>query len=160
MTKNKLLIDFPSDCTIWAISSTYEDYRLCWFLNQELKWSLKREEDVELFNAKTKELIHFSCYQYRNPVDKYTLEILQNKRNGYFLVPELKYADFLFLLQGEDDYFDEQSFSVMIHQISGIQSIQPVDLQRLKSKNNLLIRHLYEPEKKDKNYSYDRSIYE
>jgi hypothetical protein len=56
----------------------------------------------------------------------------------------MKNFDFLFIFQGEDDYFDTDGFSQLLTKIPGIQSVIPVDVKTLRSRTNLLLRHFNE----------------
>jgi hypothetical protein len=148
-------IDVQFDFSIWGINSNMEDYRLCLQLNNATRWHLKREPDIEFYSPKIKEYKHFNVYKFKNVIDFYTIELIQNKNSGNILIPELKNFDFLFLLHGEDDYFDINEFTQILTQISGVQSCLQIDVNSLKSRNNLLIRHFNENnKKKNENSSY------
>jgi hypothetical protein len=141
-------IDAAFDFTIWGINSNMEDYRICLFLNQYLNWNLKRVHDIEFYSPQIKAAKHFNAFKYKNEVDFYTLELIQNKNSGNILIPELKNIDFLFLLNGEADYFEKDEFISTLSNINGIQSVIPIEVNSLKSKHNLLIRHFNEQPKK------------
>lgn len=126
---------------IWGINSALEDYRLCWLLNEVLGWQLKRVEDIEFYQTKEKKYLNFSAYKYANDLDYYTIEIIKNKYNGNVLLPEMKNFDFIFLFQGEDDYFDKDEITNILKEIKGIQSIFEINIETIKSKHNLLMRH-------------------
>ncbi len=132
------------DFQIWGINSNMENYRLCWFLNQYLGWDLKRVNDIEYNNKKSKTFSTFNNYRYVNEIDFYTLELIQNKKFGNTLIPELKNIDFLFLLNGEDEYFDMEEFTALLEKIPGVQSAIQLNIDTLKSKQNLLLRHFNE----------------
>ena len=76
------------------------------------------------------------------------MELIQNKNAGNILIPELKNFDFLFLLNGEEEYFEEKEFTDLLAKIPGVQSAIQMDVNTLKSKHNLLIRHFNEQYKK------------
>ena len=144
----KQFIDVAFDFQIWGINSNMEDYRLCLHLNQYLKWNLKRVHDIEFYSPQIKGFKHFNAYKYKNEADFYTLELIQNKNAGNILIPELKNFDFLFLLNGEEEYFEEKEFTDLLAKIPGVQSAIQMDVNTLKSKHNLLIRHFNEQYKK------------
>ena len=144
----KQFIDVAFDFTIWGINSSMEDYRLCLHLNQYLKWNFKRVHDIEFYSPQIKSNKHFNAYKFKNEVDFYTLEFIQNKNSGNILIPELKNIDFLFLLNGEDDYFDREEFTNLLMKTPGVQSVMSIEVNSLKSKHNLLIRHFNEQSKK------------
>lgn len=141
-------IDVEFDFSIWGINSSVEDYRLCLYLNQSLNWNLKRVHDIEFYSSQIKGFKHFNAYMYQNEADFYTLELIQNKNSGNILIPELKNIDFLFLLHGEDEYFEKEAFSTLLSKIQGVQSVIQLNINTLKSKHNLLIRHFNEHNKK------------
>ncbi|MFN8260316.1 MAG: IPExxxVDY family protein [Chitinophagales bacterium] len=144
----KQFIDVAFDFIIWGINSNIEDYRLCIFLNQHLKWNFKRVHDIEFYSPQIKAVKHFNAYKYKNDADLYTVELIQNKNSGNILIPELKNIDFIFLLNGEEEYFDKETFTDALSKIAGVQSVLPIDVNSLKSKHNLLIRHFNEEPKK------------
>lgn len=144
----RLFIDVEFDFSIWGINSSVEDYRLCLYLNQSLNWNLKRVHDIEFYSSQIKGFKHFNAYMYHNDADFYTLELIQNKNSGNILIPELKNIDFLFLLHGEDEYFEKEAFSTLLSKIQGVQSVIQLNINTLKSKHNLLIRHFNEHNKK------------
>ncbi len=141
-------IDLEFNFTTWGINSHMEDYRLCLNLNQHLKWHLKRVHDIEFYSPQIKGSKHFNVYKYKNEIDFYTLELIQNKNSGNILIPELKNFDFLFLLHGEEEYFEKDAFTRLLADSPGVQSVFEIEVNSLKSKHNLLIRHFNEDSKK------------
>lgn len=142
------LIEVEFDFLIWGINSSIEDYRLCLQLNQRLRWNFKRVQDIEFYSSQIKGFKHFNTFKYKNEADFYTLELIQNKNSGNILIPELKNIDFLFLLHGESEYFDIEAFTEALGKISGVQSAIRLNIDSLKSKHNLLIKHFNEQSKK------------
>ncbi len=142
-------IDAAFDFTIWGINSGIEDYRLCLNLNQYIGCNFKRMNDIEFYSPQIKGYKHFNSFRYKNETDFYTLELIQNKNSGNIFIPELKNFDFLFLFQGEDDYFEKEVFIEKLRKIPGVQSFIELDINSLKSKHNLLIRHINDSKKKN-----------
>lgn len=130
------------DFNIWGINSPMEDYKLCWYLNKLLKWDFKRVEDVIVKSNKDKSLKEFNAYKYNNEIDLFTVEIIQNKKDGNILLPELINFDYIFIFQGEEEYFNKEEITELLREIKGIQSIFELDINNIKSKSNLLFRHL------------------
>jgi len=131
---------------IWGIHSPMEDYRLCWLLNNILQWDFRRVNDLEIYNDRDNMPMHFNAYKFENTADLYTIELIQNKHEGFILLPELKNFDYLFLFQGEEDYFNKDEITELLKKIQGIQSIFEIDIEQIKSKYKLLMRHLYDTE--------------
>lgn len=150
----KNYIGFIFDFNTWGINTSLEDYRLCQFLNKHLNWQLQRTNDIEISTTTKDNIQIFNTYQYINQHDFYEIELIQNKKAGNILIPELRNIDFLLLQRGETDYFDKHTFSKTIIEIAGIQTAMQIDIDTLKSRHNLLISHFNESEeKKNKNYS-------
>ncbi|QQR99185.1 MAG: IPExxxVDY family protein [Sphingobacteriales bacterium] len=146
--KNKNIIDSISfNFNIWGINSPLEDYRLCWLLNKILDWKLKRVDDIAFYQQKEKRYINFNAYKYVNELDFYTIEIIKNKHDGNILIPEMKNFDYIFLFQGEEDYFNKDEITQVLKQIKGIQSIFEIDIENIKTKYNLLMRHFNDKQK-------------
>ncbi|MEZ5036329.1 MAG: IPExxxVDY family protein [Chitinophagales bacterium] len=140
IAKNKIDgIDF--NFHVWGINSPLVDYRLCWLLNNILEWNFERVNDIEIDSEKDNSIIYFNAYKYENKEDFYTVEIIQNKNDGFVLLPELRNIDYLLLFDGEEDYFDKDEITTVFKQIQGIQSIFEIEVDNLKSKYKLLMRH-------------------
>ncbi|MBL0342978.1 MAG: hypothetical protein IPP71_20170 [Bacteroidetes bacterium] len=73
--------------------------------------------------------------------------MIQNKNSGNILIPELKNFDFLFLLNGEEDYFEQKNFTDLLAKFRCAIRYS-VDVNLLKSNANLLIRHFNEQYKR------------
>jgi hypothetical protein len=144
LAKRNVIDAIEFNFQVWGINSNMEDYRLCWHFNEKLKWEMKRIKDIRFYSPKIKDHMHFNAYKYQQKIDRYTVELLQNKNGGNYLIPEMKNFDFLFIFQGEDDYFDTDGFSKSLTNITGIQSVIPVNVNSLKSRYNLLLRHFNE----------------
>lgn len=128
-----------------------EDYRLCWHFNRILGWQLRRIHDICVEFPKPKDElepqkppVHYNAYRFHQKIDRYTVEVLQNKNGRNRLIPELKNFDFLFIFQGEDDYFDAEGFSGVLTKLPGIQSVIQINLNAVRSRGNLLLRHFNE----------------
>ena len=61
-----------------------------------------------------------------------------NEQYGPFLIPELKNFDYLLVLENESNTFDENAFINNTKQIPFVQFAIKVDLQTLKSRDNLI----------------------
>ncbi|MCB9034472.1 MAG: IPExxxVDY family protein [Chitinophagales bacterium] len=144
MAKKEIILAYEEDIHLWGINSNLEDYRLCWYINETLYWKMKRINDVNFYNPKSKTVQYYSAYKFENEIDFYDAELIQNKRAGNYLLPEMKSFDYVFLLKGELAYFDTDAFEQQLSQISGIQLVYKVDLDKIKSRKNLLLRHFNE----------------
>ena len=85
----------------------HRDYRLCMELNKKLCINLSRQDDYTVYNNKRMEDQHFSFFEFVTlEEDRYNL--LSNKSQKGFLVPEQYQLDYFFLLRMSPLHFDEQ----------------------------------------------------
>ena len=138
MAKNKLNIDFDFDFLLWGLTSNYPDYKLCWKLNQIFEWKLIRIEDVVFFPVVGEDPILFSHFEFPIPEDHYSIELVKQKNNGFALLNELKNFDYLLIVRGERDFFDQEEITNYLNKIPGIQIAISIDIEKIKTKQHLI----------------------
>lgn len=136
MSKFTLNIEEDYDFSLIGISCHAKDYRLCYELNKILEIDLVRGEDLDIDSKNTK--ANYALYDYideENFIDYY---LISNRSNKGYLIPEHKSTDFFLLLKGasNDDIIEN-----IINKISEIQLVLTsfqIDVNSLKSKQNLI----------------------
>ncbi|MCB9174641.1 MAG: IPExxxVDY family protein [Flavobacteriales bacterium] len=136
MSKFTLNIEEDYDFSLIGISCHAKDYRLCYELNKILEIDLVRGEDLDIDSKNTK--ANYALYDYideENFIDYY---LISNRSNKGFLIPEHKSTDFFLLLKGasNDDIIEN-----IINKISEIELVLTsfqIDVNSLKSKQNLI----------------------
>ncbi|HEY9561071.1 MAG TPA: IPExxxVDY family protein [Anseongella sp.] len=137
MNKKILRVNYDFDFTLIGIISPLRAYRLCWFLNNQLKMSLEREEDLSL-RREPEEEVFFPRYFFYIEESETDFYVLGNRGTEGYLVPEQKEIDFFMLiynLPGKDGGSD---LIKKIKLIPEVQSAFLLDPGRLKSRENLL----------------------
>ena len=121
---------------LYGIVSQEKPHRLAWLLNKIYPYKFIRVDDYELqMNAKPCAFAQFIFEDEENHTQHI---ILSNKDESTFLIPELKNFDYLLLIKGATDFFEDETLKNNIKTISSIQIIFEVETNKLKSKHNLI----------------------
>lgn len=139
-----------------AIHSNVEDYKLAFLINKHLNFNLKRKEnDLDFF--KKEGHITFSVFEHQDTeredffylvsnicksvTEKITsagsLFETSNEEKTHYLIPEYKKTEFFLKIVSDEPEFYEQNFVAQLNKIPSIITTYQVDLNNLKSKNNL-----------------------
>src|SRR5210317_1105131 len=103
MAKNKLIIEYEYDFSLFGINSISKDYRLAWLINKYLDLHLRKEEDIKISFLNDENLV-ISNYLYET--EHAQLRMLKNKSEDRksdkmsFLIPELNKFDYLIMKNG------------------------------------------------------------
>lgn len=138
MAKILLEEEFDFDFKLLGISSHVKDYRLCWAVNKSLDLDLiKLEDEIIIGNKNNENQSTFSIYYYLDEDSEIEFELISNRHEHGYLIPELKSADY-FLKVGE---YYSQSMEDLISQLRKTNLINmafEIDVDTLRSKQNLL----------------------
>jgi hypothetical protein len=136
----KNIIKFESDFegVLFGIVTQLKDYRLCWHINKELGYDLKKLNDVEIVHKKKNKTAVFTLSRYENDMDKWLVHLVSNRHQGEYLIPEMKQTDFFLMINGEVDEIKKNEIHSALKKISAIQFIVTIDYEALKSKENLV----------------------
>ncbi len=140
MKKNKLIASVDFDFSLLAIASQLREYKLAWVINRDLDIHLIKQKD-EIVCFLGNEKLCISNYLYQTEHSR--VRLIRNRSRedvgaSQFLVPELKQFDFLMLIEGFEDSFVVQEAREIIKSIQGIQMANLIDLDQLKSRDNLI----------------------
>ncbi len=146
----KLTDDFYEiNYTLFAIHSPLETYRLAYFLNGCLQTNFKKITTHINFEKNTT----ISLYQWENEYEETVWSLLANryttslKTNTTFfeedetvnyLIPEQKRVDFFLKIEHEEFFEQEKKIIQNISKIPKISTAYTIELNQLKSKNNLI----------------------
>lgn len=154
-----MIDDFVSvDFELIAIHSSLEDYRLAYFLNQNLGLLLEKSDDSIGIRVQEGET-SFSRFIYDDPAEEILWSLIQNKNqvtyrktdatslfdgDGYsvvsnvFLLPELKKVDYILKVENVPESFEPEDITETLLAIKHIATAYTIDHNKLKSKNNLI----------------------
>ncbi len=166
MTKKSFSIDFEYDYNflLIGICSPLKDYHLSYKLNKELNASLGRSElDIAMNFDDGIEKAYFSLYeywdeQYQNQwylltnkcqilcadesQDQGTIfdGFIQNNKKIKYLIPENSKTDYYLQVHGIFNEDSKQHLLRNITQLNRVVSAYEIDITKLRSKENLIIR--------------------
>jgi hypothetical protein len=140
MAKLTLDFEFEYDFHLLGLSCHLSDYRIAWIINQALSIDLERKNDIELIMGKNKEEVgFFSLYQYDNPEQYITINLISNRCTKGSFCNELKEIDYFVQLWLPDSGVHELS---EIHQSlkhsSYVNAAIALQVESLKSRNNFI----------------------
>lgn len=125
------------DFIVVGIVCHLRDYRLSMALNKKLGINLSKQDEYTVFNNKRMEDQFFSFYEYLNEdEDRYNL--ICNKSQKGFLLPEQNQVDFLFLVSTTRMRLDESVLVATIKEIPIVLAAFKFDALKLKSRENLV----------------------
>jgi len=134
----KLTLDFYEDYNfdLIGICSHVKDYRLVWALNNSLEFDFVKEDNYDL-NLKGETQSH-SYYEYIDDENALQYSLINNHSDSGYLIPEEKSCDYLLVIKGMlvDELREEMV--KRIAQIKHVLTAYTVDVNELKSKENLL----------------------
>lgn len=119
-----------------GISSTEEDYKLCWHLNKLLQLDFERVEDLEIL-AGDKNLT-FAVFEYEDQEIEVFYYLICNKHPLGLLVPEEAKADYILKISGEYEMVDRAELIKKIRNIQPVITAYALEPGRMKSVDNLL----------------------
>jgi len=121
---------------LYGIVSQEKPHRLVWFLNKIAPYHFSRVDDYEIEIAS--KLFAFAQYTFNDEENHITYILIIKKDESQLLIPELKNFDYLLLIKGAIDFFEEETLKENIKTIPIVQIIFEVETEKLKSKHNLV----------------------
>jgi hypothetical protein len=147
------------DYYLIAIHTSLEDYRLAYFINQNLPINLSKNDNEIQINIKEGET-NFSRFYYFDVENVISWNLIQNKseviqqKKGnsqnlfsnitmevatkVFLLPEFKKVDYFLKIENTEDIIDISKIQSILNKIDSISAIYTVETSQIKSKNNLI----------------------
>lgn len=123
---------------IIAIASVLKDYRISFFINQELHINFERVEDL-VSEAKNKEKASsFAKHYYLDEKSDFEYFLVQNKQQGALYLKSLKNFDFLFVVKTVDE--DTIDIGSLYEKIKDIKDVQlALQINELKPSERKLV---------------------
>ena len=141
MAKTKLTLDIEYDYEfiLIGISCHSRDYKLCWAINKQQGFNFIKEAEIELSTKKNQTATSFSRFSFVDEDKRLNYILISNKGTNDYLIPEQKkQADYLIKIEGSMTEMELHEFINELKQIDIIQLAFKIDIEELKSKQNLL----------------------
>lgn len=139
MGKHTLEIEYDYDFVLIGISSHEKDYRICWALNNQLGLNLIKTDALEIKDKKQDDPSFFSLFSFELPDEFMEYFIIANRSEKGLLIPEQKQVDYFFIIRGEIENDKVMEMIKLIKESSLVQTAFRVDVNALKSKQNLIL---------------------
>lgn len=138
MRKTKLVVDHELDANVIGIVTTLKDYKLAWNINQVFKINLVMQPSLQIKFIKGNDL---SIVNFLFKTEFQQFRLIKNRSsdlNSGFLIPELSNFDFFLMLSSADKEMIHEAVIEKLHSIMGLEYIQQIDVEKLKSKDNFI----------------------
>lgn len=141
MKTNRLVVEYDYDFDVLAIRTSSRSYKLAWQLNREFRVTLCRDPDMR-FDFTNDSYLYIVSYKYET--DYTVMRLIRNRAHEFtniskpFLIPELKEYDYLLQITGEVRPWEATELENKVKSLSGIEWAQIMEVNSLKSKDNLL----------------------
>jgi hypothetical protein len=146
------------DYQLIAIHSSLEDYRLAYYINQNLPINLKKENcNIQISNKEGE--TQFTRFVFEDSKD-IVWNLIQNKNDVFvpsqnsnqglfaetnnkfstkiYLIPEFKKVDYFLKIENGDVNIDVSKITNCINKIERVSTVYAIDVEKIKSKNNLI----------------------
>ena len=150
-------VEYDTNYTLIAIISGLVDYQFAYYLNKNPSFLFKRMSS-DLSYIINNQTIYFSIFEYNQPELQRSAFLILNKStyknpfndegglfqeevisNTTFLIPELKEFDYLIKLVGVWKNLELSNLSHFLNKLDYVDSQNTIDLQQIKSINNLVL---------------------
>lgn len=136
MSRFTLDVEYDYEFDLIAICSHAKDFKLVWGLNRELGIRLARTHTDHIVGQKRGNSEH-PIYRYYCESNHVTYELIKNKGQAGFVLPEQHQADYLFLVY-DNDMLNVSDLISQIRDISFVSIAFRVGVEQLKNKENLI----------------------
>lgn len=146
------------DYQLIAIHSSLEDYRLAYYINQNLPINLKNENcNIQISNKEGE--TQFTRFVFEDSKD-IVWNLVQNKNDVFvpsqnsnqglfaetnnkfstkiYLIPEFKNVDYFLKIENGEVNIDVSKITNCIKKIDRVSTVYAVEVEKIKSKNNLI----------------------
>jgi len=137
--KHKLEMAIDKDFVLLGLMADQADYRLCLLINRALGLDLRKQDDLVLYHRKLDQDQDFSLFEYTDEESLLTYRVIRNRTEEGFFLDELKNLDYLIHIQGDITEESTSSFFRKISSIPDVRMCVPVDLNKIRNKERLLL---------------------
>ncbi|MFN6945084.1 MAG: IPExxxVDY family protein [Cytophagaceae bacterium] len=141
MKASKLIVEYDYDFEVLGIISSAKDYKLAYNINKALNIDLEKTQDLSLEFLKDGKI---QIAQFVFETEYSCLRLLKNKPIEFynvskpFLIPEMKEYDYFIHLSGEGNMWNAKELESTLKIIPIIQYVLKIDINNLKSRENLI----------------------
>ena len=138
LNRKTLKFEIDLDFVLIAITTSLKDYRICCLINKYLNFNFSKSADLEVDILQGSEPVFFSLYQYHWEASETDFYFIANKGSDGYLIPEMKKADYFFMIKNYIDSDDLDKLLTTLNKIPEIVAAVKIDPKKIKSRENLL----------------------
>jgi len=130
-------IDYFEDCQLLGLVSQLKDYRLVFFINNQMGFNLKKYSNLEFYDGSdnTKSA---SWYYYYNEQLSAKIYLIANSTNEGKLIPSKKEIDYFLLFKEFQSVEYAESILPKLRSVSNVLAVFKLDLNSIKEADILL----------------------
>ena len=139
MKKLQLEVEEDLSFLLFGLVSNHKASKLLFFLNQLESLNFERVADLDLPDYNPNSEISFSKFAFHDEENHLDFYVLSNKEFGLCLFNDLKQFDYLLIVRGGLEFFNQKKFTKSCMQLSGIQFMAPILNPKILSKISWII---------------------
>jgi hypothetical protein len=120
--KHILQHEYRHTFKVIGISSAQKDYRMCWLINKQLGYDLKRLPDFVYKLPDHDKGQSYSVYHYEEPAMFLHINLMSNKSDEDQLFPQPKNIDYLLLFKQPSEQLNMDELVKAIRKIPQVQA--------------------------------------
>lgn len=133
MSKTRLKVEYDFDFCLIGIVCSEKDFRLCWMLNNQVGLKLAKMEDYTSGAGK------HSLFSFIEEDLMREHHLVANKADGgKLLLEEHQHTDYFIIVKGEINDEEKKYFAEQIKKLNTVSASYIIDVETLKSKQNLI----------------------
>ena len=127
----KLIIDndliaeeYFSDARLLGIQCALEPHQFIWHINRQFLYDFRYQSGSEIVVTKKKRPFRYPIFQCKEPQQELLHIIYANQYDGEYLLSELRYFDYIWLIKGEMN--DDSLPELILNELKAIEQVQLV----------------------------------
>ena len=135
-----LYVSYQHDYHLYGLACSKPGYTLAWSLNHQLRWNLKRAEDIrlEVFGNSSLLVPNFIFTTAHRTFRLLKNEAFAPDESTAWLLPELPQWDFLLHIQDPSTTLDHDQLLQKMRTLKEVQRVERVEIDSVEHKENLL----------------------
>ena len=138
LNRKFLKFEIDLDFVLIAVTTSLKDYRICYLINKFLNFNFTKVPDLKVDISPGSEPVLFSLYHYNWETTETDFYFIANKGSEGYLIPEIKKADYFFMIKNYIDDNDLDNLISALNKIPEIVAAVKIDPKKIKSRENLL----------------------
>lgn len=140
MSKLKLVIENDYNFDVIGIVSHEKSTKMCWLINNQLGFDLRREEpNIQITARNSEEKVAFDQFLFLDKENETDIRLLKNKILKFYWYKELKQYDYVLIIKPA--LYDQKFNEIMeeLRMIDGVLTCSAIDVDSLKEKDKMLL---------------------